>query len=83
MFHGGPSNKERPATEVADKRAYEDSRPHLSSFLFPEPIKELLQDCWHKNPDTRPTFEEIIIRLERIQELCKKGNGTCNSCGIL
>ncbi|KAH9732687.1 hypothetical protein KPL70_010356 [Citrus sinensis] len=38
MFQGGPSNRADTAVQVADRRAYEDSRPALSS-LYPEPIK--------------------------------------------
>lgn len=39
MFQGGPSNLAEDAEQIADRRAYEDSRPPLSSFLYPEPIK--------------------------------------------
>ncbi|OMP00463.1 hypothetical protein COLO4_12703 [Corchorus olitorius] len=39
MFQGGPSNKGETAEQVADKRAYEDLRPPLSSYIYPEPIK--------------------------------------------
>ncbi|KZV46314.1 seven transmembrane domain-containing tyrosine-protein kinase 1-like, partial [Dorcoceras hygrometricum] len=84
MFQGGPSNRGEDAEQLADKRAYEDSRPHLSSILYPEPIKKLLQDCWHKNPDRRPSFEEIIVHLEMIQEkLQNKTIGDCCSCVVL
>lgn len=38
MIQGGPSNRADTAVQVADRRAYEDSRPALSS-LYPEPIK--------------------------------------------
>ncbi|GAY42177.1 hypothetical protein CUMW_064780, partial [Citrus unshiu] len=83
MFQGGPSNRADTAVQVADRRAYEDSRPALSS-LYPEPIKALLRECWHKNPDRRPTFEEIIFRLEAIQEsFQKKTVPSCCDCMIL
>ena len=39
MFQGGPSSREEAPEEVADKRAYEDLRPPLSSFVYPEPIR--------------------------------------------
>ncbi|KAK8974272.1 hypothetical protein V6N11_034638 [Hibiscus sabdariffa] len=85
MFQGGPSNREETAEQVADKRAYEDSRPPLSSFIYPEPIKMLLRECWHKNPDCRPTFEEIIFKLEVIQQDFQNRSGMkawC-SCAVL
>lgn len=39
MFQGGPSNRAEDPEEVADRRAYEDSRPPLSSYMYPEPVK--------------------------------------------
>ncbi|GJS57909.1 integrin-linked protein kinase 1-like protein [Tanacetum coccineum] len=27
-------------------------------------LKELIEECWHEKPDARPTFREIITRLE-------------------
>ncbi|KAI3710096.1 hypothetical protein L2E82_39870 [Cichorium intybus] len=29
-------------------------------------IKELIEECWHENPNERPTFRNIIPRLESI-----------------
>nr|XP_043622147.1 integrin-linked protein kinase 1-like [Erigeron canadensis] len=29
-------------------------------------LKELIEECWHENPERRPTFRNIIIRLESI-----------------
>ncbi|KAF8379510.1 hypothetical protein HHK36_028948 [Tetracentron sinense] len=72
MFQGGPSNRAEAPEEVADRRAYEDSRPPLSSFVYPIAMKTLLQECWHKNPDYRPSFEDIITQLELIQESLQK-----------
>ncbi|KAM7511996.1 hypothetical protein LguiB_010871 [Lonicera macranthoides] len=78
MFQGRPSNRKEAAEQVADKQAYEDSRPQFSSFMHPQAMKLLIQECWHKNPDCRPTFEEIIVHLELIQEqLFGMANGTC------
>ncbi|KAJ4825025.1 hypothetical protein Tsubulata_023208 [Turnera subulata] len=39
MFQGGPSNRAELPEQVADKRAYEDSRPSLSSLVYSDPIK--------------------------------------------
>ncbi|PSS04346.1 Serine/threonine-protein kinase [Actinidia chinensis var. chinensis] len=85
MFQGGPSNNAETGEQVADKRAYEDSRPSLSSYVYPDPIKMLLRECWHKNPDCRPTFEDIILQLEMIQQGLQysQGMGACCSCIIL
>ncbi|XAR63067.1 Dual-specificity kinase [Bertholletia excelsa] len=85
MFLGGPSNKDEAPEIVADKRAYEDYRPPVPSYLYPEPIKMLLRQCWDKNPGARPSFEDIITSLEKIQqgEQYKQGMGTCCSCLVL
>ncbi|XP_035843058.1 integrin-linked protein kinase 1-like [Helianthus annuus] len=85
MFQGGPSNIEEPPEHVADKRAYEHSRPPLSSCLYPEPVKMLLKRCWHRNPDVRPKFEDIITELEYVLEIeqRKLDGGLCRTCGIL
>ncbi|PON43050.1 Serine/threonine protein kinase [Parasponia andersonii] len=86
IFQGRPSNLAEDPEQVADRRAYEDSRPPLSSSIFPDPIKALLRECWHKNPDYRPTFEEIISQLETIHEKfqnCKSTGPCCGSCVIL
>ncbi|BBG97543.1 Integrin-linked protein kinase family [Prunus dulcis] len=39
MFLGGPPNLAEDPEKIADKRAYEDSRPPLFSYLYPEPIR--------------------------------------------
>ncbi|CAN1157452.1 Protein SENSITIVITY TO RED LIGHT REDUCED 1 [Linum perenne] len=39
LFRGGPSNVAELPEQVADKRAYEDARPSLYSFVYPEAIK--------------------------------------------
>lgn len=85
MFQGGPSNRAEDPEEVADRRAYEDSRPPLSSYMYPEPVKVLLRECWDKNPESRPTFEEIIVRLELIEENLQNKNSmaSCCVCAIL
>ncbi|KAB2597673.1 seven transmembrane domain-containing tyrosine-protein kinase 1-like [Pyrus ussuriensis x Pyrus communis] len=83
MFLGGPPSLAEDPEKIADKHAYEDSRPPLYSYLHPEPIRTLLKACWHQDPDCRPTFEEIILQLEEIQaafqDKMKMGNcsGAC------
>eukprot|EP00268_Persea_americana_P042507 TRINITY_DN42557_c0_g1_i2.p1 TRINITY_DN42557_c0_g1~~TRINITY_DN42557_c0_g1_i2.p1 ORF type:complete len:445 (+),score=68.42 TRINITY_DN42557_c0_g1_i2:147-1481(+) len=84
MFLGGPSNRAESPEVVADRRAYEDSRPSLSSYVYPDEIKMLLRQCWHENPDWRPSFEAIITELEHIQEILqkKKAIKSCYTCCI-
>ncbi|XP_050238715.1 serine/threonine-protein kinase VIK-like isoform X2 [Mercurialis annua] len=83
LFQGGPSNRAELPEQVADKRAYEDSRPSLSSFVYPEPIKMLLRECWHKNPECRPTFEEIISQLETLEDSLQRKRPVGGCCCII
>lgn len=34
---------------------------------IPELIYQFLEDCWHDNPDLRPSFDECIQRLKEIE----------------
>ncbi|KAL5994376.1 hypothetical protein ACLOJK_024426 [Asimina triloba] len=85
MFQGRTSNISEAPEAVADRRAYEDSRPSLSSYVYPDPIKSLLRDCWHKEPVSRPSFEGIITKLEEIQQSLEtkkdKAAGCCTCKG--
>ncbi|XP_076956892.1 serine/threonine-protein kinase VIK-like [Bidens hawaiensis] len=85
MFQGGPSNREESPEHIANKRAYENSRPPLSCYLYPERVRMLLKRCWHKNPDARPNFEDIISELEIVleNERRKLTVGSCHACGIM
>ncbi|GJS03007.1 serine/threonine-protein kinase STY8-like protein [Tanacetum coccineum] len=64
MFQGGPSNREEPPEHVADKRAYEDSRPPLSSYLYPEPVR--MFECLTSSP--YPSQRKALI-LQAFEEM--------------
>ena len=40
-------------------------RPPMPIDL-PLPINELITSCWHSNPRMRPSFQDVVTRLERI-----------------
>jgi len=56
-------------------------RPTLPKSLF-KSLKKLIRDCWHKDPDQRPTFDEIVkwllneVKIEI--ELKKEPTFTCD-----
>ena len=35
---------------------------------WPLPVKQLIQDCWHQQPEARPRMSEVIDRLNHIKE---------------
>mmetsp|Transcript_28662 Transcript_28662/g.59899 ORF Transcript_28662/g.59899 Transcript_28662/m.59899 type:complete len:116 (-) Transcript_28662:1170-1517(-) len=34
----------------------------------PAPIRELIESCWAHNPDERPTFDEIVATLTKLEK---------------
>ena len=38
---------------------------HLEPTVIPCPlIRSLIEECWHTDAEKRPTFQEIVSRLE-------------------
>lgn len=35
---------------------------------WPEPLRELVADCWHQEPETRPTMSRIKERLQKMMD---------------
>lgn len=48
-----------------------DLRPDIPKEHDTNPLVPLMKDCWHRDPDHRPTFPAIVDRLEKIEQLCK------------
>jgi serine/threonine protein kinase len=46
--------------------AIDRERPEIPDSVLP-PARELMDACWEADPDDRPTFEEIVDRLEEIR----------------
>jgi len=44
-------------------------RPPLDD-VKQESIKKLLEECWHRNPEVRPSFEDIIKKIDEILIEC-------------
>lgn len=42
--------------------AHRDLRPVFNESIKPS-LKNLIESCWSKDPDSRPTFEEIFKKL--------------------
>ncbi|KAF2325576.1 hypothetical protein GH714_030694 [Hevea brasiliensis] len=60
--------------EAVKLMCLEKQRPSFKtkSRSCPPDLKELIDECWHPEPVARPTFSEIIVRLDRIFAQCSK-----------
>ncbi|XP_002529820.2 integrin-linked protein kinase 1 isoform X1 [Ricinus communis] len=60
--------------EAVKLMCLEKKRPPFKSKSrsYPPDLKELVDECWHPEPLARPTFSEIIVRLDKIVSHCSK-----------
>ncbi|KAG8375865.1 hypothetical protein BUALT_Bualt09G0003500 [Buddleja alternifolia] len=74
MMEGSPPFSSKSPDEVAKLICLEGKRPTFKSKskAFPIEIKELIEECWHPDCVVRPTFSEIIVRLDKIVMNCTK-----------
>jgi hypothetical protein len=74
MIEGTPPFHPKSPEEISKMMALEDKRPafKLKPKHYPSDLKELIQECWDRNPWVRPTFSAVIVRLGRIRPLCVK-----------
>ncbi|XP_073000339.1 integrin-linked protein kinase 1-like isoform X2 [Typha latifolia] len=74
MIEGAPAFQPKSPGEVAQMICVEGLRPPLKnkSKSYPPDVKELIEECWDPQPVVRPTFSEVIIRLDKIYATCAK-----------
>ncbi|CAI0396910.1 unnamed protein product [Linum tenue] len=74
MIEGAYPFYPKPLEEAVKLMGIEKNRPafKLKSRHYPPDMKELIDECWHPEPVARPTFSEIIVRLDRIVAHCSK-----------
>jgi hypothetical protein len=60
-----PFSKNLKQPAVTKLLILEDARPDIPDFVLPE-VGKLIRDCWATNPDDRPSFNQILRRLERM-----------------
>ncbi|KAI4374006.1 hypothetical protein MLD38_012056 [Melastoma candidum] len=60
--------------EAARMICFEGQRPPFKIKLksYPPDLRELIEECWDAEPVARPTFSEIIVRLDKIVSNCSK-----------
>ncbi|XP_011073996.1 serine/threonine-protein kinase STY8-like isoform X2 [Sesamum indicum] len=74
MMEGSPPFSSKSPHEAAKLICLEEKRPTVKSKSksFPSELKDLMEECWHPDPFARPTFSEIIVRLDKIVATCSK-----------
>ncbi|KAF7084834.1 hypothetical protein CFC21_088362 [Triticum aestivum] len=74
MIEGSPAFHPKPQEEAAKMICSEGLRPLFKNKpkSYPEGVKELIQECWDPTPSVRPTFSDIIVRLNKISASCSK-----------
>jgi hypothetical protein len=60
-----PFSKSLKQQAVIKLLIMDDARPAIPGFVLPE-VEKLIRDCWATGPDDRPSFNEILRRLERM-----------------
>ncbi|KAL4388465.1 hypothetical protein GQ457_09G013290 [Hibiscus cannabinus] len=74
MIEGVVPFHPKPAEEIVRLMCLEERRPSFKSKSkgYPPDLKELIEECWAKECVIRPTFSEIIVRLDKIVTNCSK-----------
>ncbi|XP_008800972.1 integrin-linked protein kinase 1-like [Phoenix dactylifera] len=77
MIEGAPAFHPKAPEDAAKMICLEGMRPPFKnkSKNCPPGLKELIEECWHPQPTVRPTFSEIILRLDKLYANCAKKNG--------
>lgn len=67
IMYGKEPFEEIEPINVAMRVCFGNERPKFKSDL-PSGMKMLIEECWKRDPDERPTFDEIHGRLQRMRE---------------
>ncbi|KAJ4823904.1 hypothetical protein Tsubulata_026760 [Turnera subulata] len=68
MIEGCPPFSSKQEDEVLKAYATSDRPPFRSpAKRYAHGLKELIEECWQENPAKRPTFRQILVRLEVVQ----------------
>ncbi|AET04420.1 integrin-linked kinase family protein [Medicago truncatula] len=74
MIEGIPPFHPKPAEEALKLMCLEGKRPQfkIKTKSYPPDLKELIEECWDPEPEVRPTFSQVIARLDKIVANCSK-----------
>ncbi|KAL2931057.1 Integrin-linked protein kinase 1 [Bienertia sinuspersici] len=67
MIEGYPPFASKGAKDAQEAYAANERPPFKASAkLYAHRLKELIEVCWNEDPTKRPTFREIILKLDHI-----------------
>ncbi|XP_015870960.2 integrin-linked protein kinase 1 isoform X1 [Ziziphus jujuba] len=74
MIEGALLSQPKPPEETLRMLCIDGQRPPFKSKSksYPPDVKELIEECWDPEPVVRPTFSEVIVRLDKIVSNCSK-----------
>ncbi|KAJ1405408.1 Serine-threonine/tyrosine-protein kinase, catalytic domain [Sesbania bispinosa] len=74
MIEGMQPLHPKPAEEAVKLLCLEGKRPlfKIKTKNYPPDLKELIEECWDPEPVVRPTFSQVIVRLDKIVANCSK-----------
>ncbi|GAB4825778.1 Integrin-linked protein kinase 1 [Ancistrocladus abbreviatus] len=73
MIEGIQPFHPKTAEEASNLICLDGKRPPLKKIKsYPPELKELIVECWSADPAARPTFAEIISRLDKVVAHCSK-----------
>ncbi|CAL9137699.1 unnamed protein product [Musa acuminata var. zebrina] len=74
MIEGVPAFHPKAPGDVAQMICLEGIRPILKtkSKAYAPDLNELIEECWNPQPVVRPTFSEIILRLDKMYANCSR-----------
>ncbi|EPS68772.1 hypothetical protein M569_05994, partial [Genlisea aurea] len=70
MIEGVPPFHSRAEVEVAKAYVANERPPFCAPVkLYSYGLRQLIELCWDEKPENRPTFQQIILKLDEIQKL--------------
>ncbi|KAK7399693.1 hypothetical protein VNO78_10882 [Psophocarpus tetragonolobus] len=74
MIEGTQPFYPKSQEEAVRLMCLEGKRPafKIKTKNYPPDLKELIEECWDPTPVVRPTFSQVIVRLDKIVANCSK-----------
>jgi len=82
MYHNQVPFEGMSPVDAARAASYERRRPVLAPHLAKE-LADVIRDCWQPNPNSRPTFEDVITRLSPLRERLVKAAPSEDGCCVV